>query len=125
MVSGNDELVFQNIQHCSFVQFPPDMGFCSWQSAQRTMELLTQALGLATVNMLALDLSRIERCNSQFLGMLIHLYIRAKRQNKGFCVYQPKPFVLNVIKVMGLDEVFSVCQTKEEALLAWNISPLQ
>jgi len=121
-MSTDEEFTFQHIQTYSLAGTPSDIGSCTWRSVQRTIERLSQELDDATVKTLALDLGKIESCNSQFLGMLVHLHVRAKKRNKVFCVYQPQPFVYNVIKTMGLNEVFTVYQTRQEAFSAWNIA---
>ena len=117
-MSGDDELVVHRTAHFSLAQFPTSVAFYNPPAANKIMERLTQELGAGDVKALIVDLKKIENCGSQLLTLLVHLHIRAKKLDKSLRVCAVKPFVLNAIQTMGLNTIFPVYSTREEAMNA-------
>jgi anti-anti-sigma factor len=117
-MNGGDEVTVQRFSQFSLAQLPATVAFYNPPAVNKAMDRLMQEIGAESVKVLILDLGKIENCGSQLLTLLVHLHIRAKKVNKVCRVCAAKQFVANVIKSMGLNTIFPLYATKEEALKA-------
>ncbi len=64
-----------------------------------------------------LDFSDLSYINSMCMGQLNVFSRRCKEQGGAFAIYEVAPNILEVMKLIHLPELVSVCSSRDEALL--------
>jgi len=72
--------------------------------------------GEADVPRLVVDFSNVTHMSSGALGMLITLHKRIRQKNGQLRFCHIRPSIYEVFAITRLNEVFTVCQTREEAV---------
>lgn len=65
---------------------------------------------------LIVDLSGVEFCDSTGVNVLLAALRRARDQGGNLCLVNPQPAVRKVLGITGLDNVFPVRETIEDAM---------
>jgi anti-anti-sigma factor len=73
-------------------------------------------LGRSQVRKAVLDLGDVPVLDSTGIGVLLHGYVSMKNHGGECRLVRPRKLVLEVLRVVGLLNVFRVCSTLEEAL---------
>lgn len=74
-----------------------------------------QELINAHENVVVLDLSDVTFIDSSGLGALIVAYRAAQERGIDLKVSSPRPQVLKVMQISGLDQVLDICESAQEA----------
>lgn len=64
---------------------------------------------------LILDFSGLDYMNSKSIGYLTDWYSRVMSKNGKMVITSPKPNILDILKVVGITQIISVCSSLEEA----------
>lgn len=65
---------------------------------------------------LVIDLGRVEFCDSTGVNVLLAALRRAKDQGGSMCLVSPQAAVRKILRITGLDNVFPLYETLEEAM---------
>ena len=89
---------------------------CISQIGERLQGLVAKA----DVPKFVLDFSNVGHMSSSALGMLITLHKRIREKNGQLLLSGIQPPIYEVFVITRLNEIFRICQTKEEALGSVN-----
>lgn len=64
---------------------------------------------------LVLDFAGLDYMNSKSIGYLTDWYSRVMSKNGKMVIASPKPNILDILKVVGITQIISVCSSLEEA----------
>ncbi len=64
---------------------------------------------------LVFDFSGLDYMNSKSIGYLTDWYSRVMSKNGKMVIASPKPNILDILKVVGITQIISVCASLEEA----------
>jgi len=88
--------------------------------AEHAVTQLTKCMETEGVNILIVDMSKIEKCGTLLLTVLVRLHIRAKKRDKILRLCEISHFVHDSIKITGLEKLFRIFDYREDAIAGAN-----
>ncbi len=67
---------------------------------------------------IVLDLRKLEFADSKMIGQLLDIQKRFRKAGGNVVLLRPGRFVMRTLEALGLDAVFTLCRSQEEALRA-------
>lgn len=85
------------------------------QTAERLQRELSSLREAGAVSLIV-DLRGVEFCDSTGVNVLLADLRRARERGGALVLVEPRSVVLRVLRVTGLDSVFPVCDTVDDAI---------
>jgi anti-anti-sigma factor len=89
-----------------------------WDLIEQAGEILMRPLRDVDVPMIVFDLSHVQSFGSVFISLLIRCHKLAKSRGGELVLCGPSEFALTLIRMMSLDTLWAIYDTREEALEA-------
>ena len=106
----------------SSVRFNSDLREMEWSSVESSTAAAIQELQAAHTTKLLIDLSQMEMIHSGLVAALVRIWKSVESPEKAVVVVSPSAIVTEVLKSAGLQKLFPVVQTREEAADVLGVS---
>ena len=106
----------------SSVRFGSDLREMEWNSVESNTAAAITELQAAHTTKLLIDLSQMEMIHSGLVAALVRIWKSVESPEKAVVVVSPSAIVTEVLKSAGLQKLFPVVETREEAADVLGVS---
>ena len=105
----------QSSRGYSVVTFDRSLADCKWGDIERIGTELRSTLTNQSRPFWLIDLTRLEFMGSSIVALLVRLWKSLQEKNGSMVVVNPNSITKEVLEIAGLNKVWTICETRDEA----------
>jgi anti-anti-sigma factor len=114
---------FEAADGCAIVTLLPALNNSPWSEIEQTGNHLLEQVRSTSARIVIVDLSPLNYMSSALVALIVRIWKVVKEREGRFVVVNREPLVYEVLKIAGLHNLWTIVETREEALDAAGVSP--
>ncbi|GAB4142716.1 MAG: hypothetical protein Tsb009_13230 [Planctomycetaceae bacterium] len=125
MTLSENSYRFETYDGFSIVCLLPELNDVPWAEIEKLGNTLIEQMEKQKASAFLIDLNALNYIGSAMVALVVRLWKSAKEQNGKIAVVNSNTMVLEVLKLSGLDKVWTIVDSREEGLKAIGASSRQ
>ena len=114
---------FETADGCAIITLLPAINDSPWSEIEQTGNRLLEQVRNSPARTVIVDLTPLNYMGSALVALIVRVWKVVKERDGQLIVVNREPLVLEVLRIAGLQNLWTIVETREEAFDAAGVSP--